>query len=193
MTEIILGLPAIAFATQADFEQWLGSHFADPTGIWVKIAKKNTGVTTATYDELLDVALCYGWIDGQVRSYDATYYLQRFTPRRAKSVWSLINTKKIAALTKAGRMQPSGIAAVEAAKRDGRWDAAYSPQKDMQLPEDFAAALRASPKAQAFYETLTKSHKFAFYYRIQDAKRPETRKARIEKFVGMLEHGEKLY
>jgi uncharacterized protein YdeI (YjbR/CyaY-like superfamily) len=191
--EIIQGLSAKEFAIPKEFEAWLGEHYADPVGIWLKIAKKNTGVTTVTYSEALDVALCYGWIDGQVKTYDATYYIQRFTPRRAKSVWSKINTEKVAVLAKAGKMKPSGLAAVKAAKKDGRWERAYSAQSTMKQAADFLAALDANKKAQAFFETITKTQQFYFYYRIQDAKRPETRKARIEKFVQMLARGEKPY
>jgi uncharacterized protein YdeI (YjbR/CyaY-like superfamily) len=191
--EIIGDLPAKEFATPKAFETWLDKHYADPKGIWLKIAKKNTGVTTATYAEALEIALCYGWIDGQVKTYDAIYYLQRFTPRRAKSIWSYINTQKVETLTKAGRLKPSGLAAVEAAKKDGRWDRAYSAQSNMKPSEDFMAALSANKNAEAFYETLTKAQKFYLYFFIQEAKRPETRKARIEKFVAMLAKGQKPY
>jgi uncharacterized protein YdeI (YjbR/CyaY-like superfamily) len=191
--EIIGDLPAKAFATPKAFETWLGKHYADPKGIWLKIAKKNTGVATVTYAEALDIALCYGWIDGQVKPYDATYYLQRFTQRRSKSKWSQINTKKVEALTKAGLMKPSGIAAVEAAKKDGRWDDAYSSQRNMKTAEDLAAALDANEKAKAYYESLTKAQKFYINFYLNDAKRPETRKARLEKYVTMLAAGKKPY
>jgi uncharacterized protein YdeI (YjbR/CyaY-like superfamily) len=193
MEEVIASLPTKLFETPDAFEEWLSGHYAEPGGIWLKIAKKNTGAVSVTYSEALEIALCYGWIDGQLKTYDATYYLQRFTPRRQKSIWSLTNTKKIEALLLAGKMKPSGMAAVAAAKKDGRWDAAYSSQREMTLPDDFAAAINANKKAKDFFNTLNKVNRYAFYYRVQDAKRPETRQRRIEKFVQMLENGEKLY
>jgi uncharacterized protein YdeI (YjbR/CyaY-like superfamily) len=193
MAEIIDGLEAKTFTAPAAFERWLDAHFADQDGVWIKIAKKGTGVTTVTYDEALTVALCYGWIDGLVNKYDATFYIQRFTPRRAKSVWSVTNTKKVDALTKAGKMKPSGLAAVEAAKKDGRWEAAYASQSTMVMPTDFMAALKANKKAAAFFDKLNKVNKYALYYRLQNAKKPETRQRRIEAFIHMLENNEKLY
>jgi uncharacterized protein YdeI (YjbR/CyaY-like superfamily) len=185
-------LPILAFERMEDFEQWIQAHIAD-RGLWLKIAKKSSGVTTISYGEALEVALCYGWIDGQKWAYDATYFLQRFTPRRAKSVWSKINVEKVKALTRAGKMQPEGLAVVAAAKADGRWAAAYDSATMMAMPDDFAAALAARPAARVFWATLNRTNTYAFLYRIQSAKRPETRQARIEKFVAMLAAGEKLY
>lgn len=186
------GLPIIAFETAADFAAWIEAHIADG-GLWLKIAKKASGVTTVDYAQALDVALCYGWIDGQKQSYDGTYFLQRFTPRRPKSVWSKVNVEKVAALIKEGKMLPEGLAAVEAAKADGRWEAAYDSARTMGIAEDFAAALEANPKAKAFWATLNKTNTYAFNYRIQSAKKPETRAARIEKFIAMLNEGRSIY
>jgi uncharacterized protein YdeI (YjbR/CyaY-like superfamily) len=191
-SELKDGLPILAFEQPEDFAAWITAHSAD-AGLWLKIAKKDSGVTTISYAQGLEVALCYGWIDGQKQTYDAQYFLQRFTPRRAKSAWSKINVAKVAELTAAGKMQPAGLVAVEAAKADGRWAAAYDGAGTMTMPPDFAAALKASPKAQAAWDTLNKTNTYAFLYRIQAAKKPETRQARIEKFVAMLEAGERLY
>lgn len=182
------GLPVLSFATTEAFSDWVGKHVAED-GLWLKIAKKNSGEVTIIYAQALDVALCYGWIDGQRQGYDVVYFLQRFTPRRPKSAWSKINVKKVAELLKAGKMQPAGLAAIEAAKADGRWDAAYDGQRTMSTPEDFAAALEANPKAKAFWATLNRANIFAFNYRIQSAKKPELRQARIEKFIAMLNEG----
>lgn len=185
--------PVILFESSKDWETWLSEHYADEQGVIMKIAKKGSGIKSITQPEALDSALCYGWIDGIRRGLDDEYYLQKYTPRRAKSTWSKVNVEKIAQLTAAGRMKPSGMAAVEAAKKDGRWDAAYDSQKNMQIPEDFQAALDKNPAAKSMYETLNRTNMFAILFRIQTAKKPETRQARIEKFIGMLERGEKIY
>jgi uncharacterized protein YdeI (YjbR/CyaY-like superfamily) len=150
-------------------------------------------VTTVTYAEALQVALCFGWIDGQARGLDETYYLQRFTPRTTRSKWSKINRDHVARLTKAGRMRPAGVAAVEAAKADGRWDAAYDSPSTASVPDDLQAELDASPKAAAFFATLSSANRYAILYQIQDAKRPETRARRIAKYVGMCERGETVH
>ncbi|HSW65824.1 MAG TPA: YdeI/OmpD-associated family protein [Bacillota bacterium] len=186
-------LPTLFFATPAEWQAWLDAHYAQDQGVWLKFAKKASGIRSVVYDEALDVALCYGWIDGQSKSLDETYYLQKFTPRRARSIWSLRNVGKIAELTKAGKMKPSGVAAVEAAKADGRWEQAYASPANSTVPEDFEAALKANPKAKAFYETLNKTNVYAVLWRIYTAKKPETRAARIEKLVAMLAAGEKLH
>jgi uncharacterized protein YdeI (YjbR/CyaY-like superfamily) len=185
--------PTILFESLADWETWLAEHYSDEQGVIMKIAKKGSGIISITQPEALDGALCYGWIDGIRRGLDDKYYLQKYTPRRAKSTWSKVNVEKIVQLTLAGRMQPSGIAAVDAAKKDGRWDAAYDSQKNMTIPEDFQVALDKNPAAKSMYETLNKTNKFAISFRIQTAKKPETRQARIEKFIGMLERGKKIY
>ena len=157
------------------------------------MAKKASGIVTVSYAEALDVALCYGWIDGQKKSFDESYYLQKFTPRRARSMWSQVNRDKVADLVRRGLMQPSGLAEVERAKADGRWEAAYASPSNTVAPDDLLAALAANPKALAFFETLNKTNRYAIVFQVQGAKRPATRATRIAKFVDMCERGEKLY
>ena len=187
------GKPILTLASEAEWEAWLDAEHATSDGVWLKFAKKGSGVETVVYAEALDVALCYGWIDSQVARLDERFYLQKFTPRRARSKWSQINREKIEALTKQGRMKPAGLEQVELAKADGRWEAAYASPANVQMPDDLQAALDASPKAAEFWAGLNKSNRFAILYQLQDAKKPETRARRLEKFVGMLERGEKLY
>jgi uncharacterized protein YdeI (YjbR/CyaY-like superfamily) len=187
------GKPILAFASQAEWEAWLDAEHAASDGVWLKFAKKGSGVETVVYAEALDVALCYGWIDSQVARLDERFYLQKFTPRRARSRWSQINREKIEALTKQGRMKPAGLEQVELAKADGRWDAAYASPANVEMPDDLQAVLDANPRAAAFWETLNKSNRFAILYQLEDAKKPETRARRLAKFAGMLERGEKLY
>jgi uncharacterized protein YdeI (YjbR/CyaY-like superfamily) len=187
------GKPILAFATQAEWEVWLEDEQASSDGVWVKFAKKGSGVETVVYGEALDVALCYGWIDSQVARYDERFYLQKFTPRRARSKWSRINREKIEELTRQGRMRPAGLAQVELAKADGRWEAAYASPANMEVPDDLQAALDRSTKAARSWAGLNRSNRFAIVYQLEDAKKPETRARRLEKFVGMLERGEKLY
>lgn len=182
-TETIDGLPVIAFPTIAACEAWYEEHHGSHAGFWLKIAKGAHAGTTVNYAEGLDVALCFGWIDGQKRPYDGTYWLQRFTPRRARSKWSQINRGKVDALHAAGRMRPAGLAEVERARADGRWAAAYSGQRVAEVPDDLAEALAADPEAQAFFATLTGANRYAILYRVQDAKRPETRAKRIAEYV----------
>lgn len=186
-------LRIIRFESPKDWEQWLEANHAQPQGVWLKIAKKDSGATSVNYTEALDVALCYGWIDGQKQSFDTTYYLQKFTPRRPKSIWSKVNVKKVAALTAAGKMKPGGLAAVDAAKQDGRWDQAYDSHRTTEVPSDFQAALDAHPQAKAFFATLDKTNTYAILWRIQTAKKPETRRARIEKCIAMLNEGKKFH
>ena len=187
------GKPILTLASEAEWEAWLDAEHATSDGVWLKFAKKGSGVETVVYAEALDVALCYGWIDSQVARLDERFYLQKFTPRRARSKWSQINREKIEALTKQGRMKPAGLEQVELAKADGRWEAAYASPANIEMPDDLQAALDASPKAAEFWAGLNKSNRFAILYQLQDAKKPETRARRLEKFVGMLERGEKLY
>ena len=187
------GKPILQLASPEEWEAWLDAEHAGSDGVWLKFAKKGSGVTTVLYPEALDVALCFGWIDSQVMTLDERFYLQKFTPRRSKSKWSKINVEKIAALTKAGRMRPAGLEQVELAKADGRWDAAYSSPANMTEPPDLKKALKASPKAAEFWATLNKSNRFAAIYQLEDAKKPETRERRLAKFIGMFERGEKLY
>lgn len=188
-----LDLPIMPFASQRYFEQWLDAHHESSAGLWLKIAKKDTRIATVTYAEALDVALCYGWIDGQKRAFDEKYFLQRFTPRRPKSIWSKINCEKVEQFIKEGRMKPAGMKAVESAKADGRWDAAYASQGKADIPADFKVALDANPQAKAFFATLSSVNRYAIYFRIQNAKKPETRRRNIEKFIAMLAAGETIY
>ena len=192
LPEEVAGLPVISFATVPDCEAWFAEHHADQRGIWLKIGKVGSA-KTVTYAEALDIALCYGWIDGQKRGYDQTSWLQRFTPRGPRSKWSQINRDKAEALIRADRMQPAGQAQIDAAKADGRWEAAYAGQKSATVPEDLAAALAADPEAKAFFDTLTGANRYAILYRIQDAKKPETRVARIAKFVEMCRRHETIH
>ncbi len=187
------GLPILAFASPADWEVWLVEHHRTSKGLWLKIAKKGSGETTVTYAEALEVALCHGWIDGQKGSLDEAFFLQRFTPRGPRSRWSKINRDKVEALAKAKRMRPAGLAEVEKAQADGRWEAAYEGQRTITVPDDLQKELDANPKAAAFFATLSSVNRYAILYRIQDAKKPETRARRIEKFIGMLERGETVH
>ena len=187
------GKPILSFASPEAWEAWLEREHATSDGVWLKFAKKGSGVASVLYAEAVDVGLCYGWIDSQALSLDERFYLQRFTPRRARSKWSRVNRDKVAALTKQGRMKPAGLAQVELAKSDGRWEAAYASPANAEMPQDLQKALDASPKAADFWATLNKSNRFAIVYQLEDAKRPETRVRRLEKFVAMLNRGEKLY
>lgn len=186
-------LPVLLFTSQQHWHIWLNENHKQHKGLWLKHAKKSSGKQSVSYGEALEEALCYGWIDSQKQAYDEDYYLQKFTPRGPKSVWSKINVAKVEALTKAGKMQPAGLAAIESAKQDGRWGAAYDPPSASTVPEDFQTALDENPKAKQFFETLNKTNVYAFCWRIQTAKKPETRKARIEKFIDMLNRREKLH
>jgi uncharacterized protein YdeI (YjbR/CyaY-like superfamily) len=181
------------FATVADWHAWLDENHDGCTGIWLKLAKKASGIPSVTYHEALDIALRYGWIDGQKKSVDDVWWTQRFTPRRKGSKWSKINRDKAIELIEAGLMMPSGLREVEAAKADGRWDAAYAGQRTSTVPDDFAAALAAKPRAQATFAAANSQNRFAILYRVQDAKKPETRARRIEKLVAMLDEGKVLY
>jgi uncharacterized protein YdeI (YjbR/CyaY-like superfamily) len=187
------GKPILQLASPEEWEAWLDAEHASSDGVWLKFAKKGSGVNTVVYAEALDVALCFGWIDSQVMTLDERFYLQKFTPRRSRSKWSKINVEKIEALTKAGRMRPAGLEQVELAKADGRWDAAYSSPANMTEPPDLKKALKASPKAAEFWATLNRSNRYAAIYQLKDAKRPETRERRLAKFIAMFERGEKLY
>ncbi len=183
-------LPTISFADQAAWREWLAAEYATSKGLWLKMAKKATGLASINYAEALDVALCYGWIDGQKKSFDQQHWLQKFTPRGKKSIWSKVNRDHIERLTAAGLMQPAGEAEVERAKADGRWDAAYDSPKNATIPDDFQVALDASPTAASFFATLKQVNRYSFLFRIQTAKKPETRAKRIQEFVAMLERGE---
>jgi uncharacterized protein YdeI (YjbR/CyaY-like superfamily) len=188
--EVLANIPVLPFASPHAWAEWLAEHHAEPGGVWLKLAKKETGIPSLTYAEALDEALCYGWIDGQKKGYDERFWLQKFTPRRRGSGWSKVNTEHVARLIAEGRMQPAGLREVEAAKADGRWDAAYAPQSQASAPDDFLAALDENPRAKAFHATLNKANRYAIYYRIRTAKRPETRQARIAQIVTMLANHE---
>jgi uncharacterized protein YdeI (YjbR/CyaY-like superfamily) len=185
--------PVLPFASKENFETWLEEHHADSDGLWIKIAKKGTSIPSVTRAEALDVALCFGWIDGQAKSIDETHYLQKFTPRRERSKWSKINVGKVAALIESGAMRPAGHAEIERAKADGRWDAAYDSPRTSTVPPDLQAELDKDAELRASFEDLSSSNRFAILYRLQDAKKPETRARRLEKFVGMLKRGETIH
>ena len=183
----------ISFADAPAWSRWLAAHHASSAGVWLKIAKKGSMGASVSYPQALDVALAWGWIDGQKGKLDDAWWLQRFTPRGPKSIWSKVNREKADALIETGNMKPSGLAEVERAKRDGRWEAAYDSQSRATVPPDLAKALAANPRAARFFETLESHNRYAVLFRIHTAKKPETRAARIEKFVGMLARHEKLH
>jgi uncharacterized protein YdeI (YjbR/CyaY-like superfamily) len=186
-------LPVTPFKDQQAWSVWLDANHATSSGLWIRFAKKASGKPSVSYAEALDVALCYAWIDGQSKSYDESTWLQKFTPRGTRSIWSKINREKAQALISDGRMQPAGLAEVERAKQDGRWEAAYDSPRAASVPADLQAALDRSPQATAFLTTLNSHNRFAILFRIQTAKKPETRASRIEQFIRMLENHEKLY
>ena len=185
--------PILPFESKKKFAAWLARQHDKSTGVWLKLAKKNTVIPSVTYEEALDVALCYGWIDGQKGSFDESYWLQKFTPRGPKSIWSKINTEKVERLIASGDMKPAGLKAIELAKQDGRWDAAYASQKNISVPQDFQSALDKNKKAKEFFATLKSSERYAFLFRIHNVKRTETRARKIQQFVEMLERHEKLH
>lgn len=186
-------LPALTCATQPEWEAWLAGQPDDSPGVWLRLAKKGTGIASISYEQALESALCYGWIDGQRARENESYWRQRFTPRRPRSVWSRVNCEKVTALMAAGRMQPTGLRQVEQARADGRWAAAYAPQSAIEVPADLQAALDAAPAAGAFFATLDRQNRYAVLYRIQTAKKAETRAARIERFVAMLAQRQTIY
>jgi uncharacterized protein YdeI (YjbR/CyaY-like superfamily) len=186
-------LPIIAFASPAAWEAWLAEQHETSSGLWLKIAKKDAGVETVSYAEALEVALCYGWIDGQKDTFDGDYWLQRFTPRTPRSTWSKINREKAEQLLTQGRMQPAGLRAVEQAKADGRWDAAYDGQRAAGIPDDLRHALEQNPKAAEFFASLDSANRYAILYRLQEAKKPETRARRLERYVAMLNEQQKIH
>ena len=187
------GLPVVRFESPREWEAWLDDHHGTAGGLWLKLAKKASRIPSVSYQEAVENALCYGWIDGQKGSYDDRFWLQKFTPRGPRSNWSQINRDKAQELIEQGKMKPAGLATVEAARADGRWAAAYEPQSRATVPEDLQAALHKNPEAKAFFEALDGANRYAILYRIRDSKRPETRARNIEKFVAMLARGEKLY
>ncbi|MFC9768097.1 YdeI family protein [Rhodococcus jostii] len=181
------------FSGQAEFREWLGAHHHSSPGIWLKMAKKGSAHSSINYDQALEVALCYGWIDSQVRRVDDDFFVQRFTPRSSRSPWSKRNREFAEKLAEAGLLEPGGAAEVERARADGRWDRAYEGQKAAEIPQDFLDALAKNPEAEAFYATLDSHNRYAVYYRLQDTTRPETRARRIEKFVQQLSERRKFH
>ena len=186
-------LPKIPFASAAAWERWLEENHASCAGVWIKMAKKSAGIESVRYPEVLDSALCFGWIDGRREALDERYFLQRFTPRRPRSKWSRVNREKVEALMAEGRLRPAGYAEVERAKADGRWEAAYQSPRNLTVPDDLQRELNARPKAKASFAELNSQNRYAILYQLQDAKRSETRARRLQKFVAMLEAGETIY
>jgi uncharacterized protein YdeI (YjbR/CyaY-like superfamily) len=186
-------LPVVSFASRAKWKAWLAKNHTTSSGVWLEIAKKGSGIASVSYPEAIEIALCFGWIDGQKAAGDDDRWRQRFTPRTPRSRWSKINREKATELVERGAMKPAGLREVEAAKADGRWDAAYAGQGSITVPQDLRDALHRNKKARAFFETLDSTNRYAVLYRIHDAKKPETRRARIEKFVTMLEEHRTLH
>ena len=185
--------PKLTFATHEDWECWLESNGATAPGVWLRLAKKSAVEPTLSYAQALESALCYGWIDGQKQAEDEDYWLQRFTPRKARSIWSKINTAKAEALIASGRMRPAGLVEIDLAKKDGRWDAAYSSASTSTIPDELQQALDANPKAHEFFLTLNSANRYAILFRIQTVKKAETRAKKIAQFIEMLGKGEKLH
>ena len=186
-------LPTIELPDRTAWERWLEANHESSPGVWLKLAKKGSGAATVTKAEALEEAIRYGWIDGQGGRHDDTFWLQRFTPRSPRSKWSQVNRRKATELIEQGRMRPAGLAQVEAAKNDGRWDAAYASQSTVTVPDDFRRALDANPRANEFFATLKSSERYSFLYRIYDAKRPETRARRVRDYVAMLADGKTIH
>jgi uncharacterized protein YdeI (YjbR/CyaY-like superfamily) len=193
MTETRAGLPIHLFADAAGFDAWLAAQPADSPGLWLRLAKKDSGIASLTKAEAIAAALCHGWIDGQLDKYDDASWLIRFTPRKPRSKWSAINRTRALELIAEGRMEPAGLAQVDAAKADGRWDVAYAPASTAEVPADLQAALDANPAAAAFFATLTGANRYAILYRIGAVKRADTRARKIAGFVAMLERGETVH
>lgn len=186
-------IPTIEFKTAKTFETWLAKNHENSNGLWLKIFKKDSGIKTINYAEALDIALCYGWIDGQKQTYDEQAWLQKFCPRRAKSIWSKINTGHVERLIKEGRMRPAGLKAIEAAKADGRWEKAYDSPGKMTMPEDFLRELSKNKKAETFFKSLNKTNLFTIGFRLQTAKKQETREKSMKEIMEMLAKGEKFH
>ena len=186
-------LSIIPFASAGAWGAWLEENHATSDGLWLKFARKGSGIESVSFAEALNVALCYGWIDSQANGFDDHYWLQRFTPRRPRSKWSKRNRDKATRLIAEGRMKPAGLREVERARADGRWDAAYDPQSTATVPADLRRELEKDVEASEFFATLDSANRYAILHRIQDARRPETRARRIEKYVAMLHEGKKLH
>jgi uncharacterized protein YdeI (YjbR/CyaY-like superfamily) len=186
-------LQLLSFATQLEFEYWLEQNNTLTAGIWIRFFKKDSGTPTITYDEALDVALCYGWIDGQVKKYDLNSYMQKFTPRRAKSMWSKRNIDHFTRLEAEGKVKPSGLKEAERAKTDGRWEKAYDSPGNMVVPDDFMLRLSTNKKALSFFESLNKTNKYTIGWRLQTAKTDKTREKRMEEILRMMEQEQKFH
>ena len=191
--EELEGLPVLHCADEAQWRAWLQAHDAAASGVWLVFAKKGSGLTSPSYDEAVDEALCSGWVDGKKQKRDAQTYVLRFTPRRPRSAWSQVNVAKVDRLAQEGRMRPTGLAAVEAARANGQWDRAYAPPSTMTVPDDLRAALDASPRAAEAFAGLDSRNRYAVLHRVQDAKRAETRARRVETYVAMLAEGGRPY
>jgi uncharacterized protein YdeI (YjbR/CyaY-like superfamily) len=187
------GRPVLRFSSPGDWRDWLAAEHAAGDGVWIEIAKKAAGVASVDHDQAVEEALCFGWIDGQVRRVDDAWFMQRFTPRRKRSKWSRLMREKAEELIAEGRMQPAGLAEVERARADGRWENAYEPPSTATIPADLQEAFDAAPAAAAFFAELDANNRYAILHRLHDAKRPETRARRIAKFVAMLAAGEKIH
>jgi uncharacterized protein YdeI (YjbR/CyaY-like superfamily) len=185
--------PIRLFKSKQDWAAWLEKNHRKSTGLWLRLAKKDSGLRSVSYKEALEVALCYGWIDGQKRPENEQTWLQRFLPRSRKSIWSKINREKALALMTSRQMKPAGLEAIENAKKNGRWDAAYDSPSSATVPSDFQAALDANPRAKAFFETLDRANRYAVLWRVQTVKKAETRARKIHQFIGMLERKEKIH
>jgi uncharacterized protein YdeI (YjbR/CyaY-like superfamily) len=188
MTDTIL-----TFATQEAWEDWLDQHGSTSSGVWLRLAKKSAEEPTVSYGQAVESALCHGWIDGRKQTENAHYWLQRFTPRAARSIWSQVNREKALALIEAGRMRPAGLQQVQRAKEDGRWEAAYAPASTSTVPDDLQRALEAHPQAKKFFATLNSRNRYAILFRLHNARKPETRARKIAQFVDMLDKGEVFY
>ncbi len=186
-------LPVILFERAEEWAGWLEENQASAAGVWLRLAKKASGLTSVTYDEAVEVALCYGWIDSQAKKYDDQSWVQKYTPRRPKSIWSKVNREKAERLMASGRMKPAGLREVEAARQDGRWEAAYDSPSQATVPDDFLAELDKNPAARDFFATLNSQNRYAILNRLQTAKKPETRAKRMGQFIEMLARQEKLY
>ncbi|KIF83114.1 YdeI/OmpD-associated family protein [Noviherbaspirillum autotrophicum] len=185
--------PRLTFASQEEWETWLERNGSASSGAWLRLAKKSADQATVSYAQALESALCYGWIDGQKQAESEHYWLQRFTPRTAKSIWSKINKEKAEALVASGRIRPAGMLEINRAKQDGRWDAAYASASNSTVPDDLQHALDANPKAKKFFATLNSKNRYAILFRVQNAKKPETRARKIVQFIEMLSNGETFY
>lgn len=185
--------PILSFKNIESFEKWLAKNHLKTEGIWMKIAKVKSGITSINYAEALDTALCYGWIDGLRRSLDADYFVQKFTPRRANSIWSVVNKKKVAALIKEGKMKDAGKAAIKQAKTNGRWNDAYDSQRTIAVPAGLQQALEENQKAKTFFSKLSSQNRYAILFRLNQLKREETKEKRIKEYVNMLERHETIY